>query len=69
MKDKIFFFKLKCDVRYEITGEGYATTLFEINPNTGVIKLKADLNEDDATKYIVSIVSLLTFMEMNTGLN
>lgn len=38
---------------YEITGDGLASTLFRLDPDTGLITLAQSLRSDDADSYVV----------------
>ena len=46
-------FLLQCAVKYEITGDGLATSLFSINEDTGVILLDEPFTIDVGTLYVV----------------
>ncbi|GAB0100467.1 Cadherin-99C [Sergentomyia squamirostris] len=42
-------------VRYEIVGRGKALKYFSVDPDTGVIRLRDELNKDDDTEYQVDV--------------
>ena len=53
-------FLLQCAVKYEITGDGLATSLFSINEDTGVILLDEPFTIDIGTLYVVRLTKLLS---------
>ncbi|RUS85647.1 hypothetical protein EGW08_006593, partial [Elysia chlorotica] len=43
------------ELRYEITGDGLASTLFRINPETGLITLAQSLESDESDSYVIRV--------------
>ena len=63
-----FFYQLQFlqkELRYEITGDGLASTLFRINPETGLITLAQSLESDESNTYVVSVSQPLTLNSCN----
>ncbi|GFN78435.1 protocadherin fat 4, partial [Plakobranchus ocellatus] len=48
---------LNKQLRYEITGDGLASTLFRINPDNGVITLAQSLESDEADVYVIRVAA------------
>ena len=51
---------LQCAVKYEITGDGLATSLFSINEDSGVILLDEPFTIDVGTLYVVRLAKVLS---------
>ncbi len=56
----VFCVVLQCPVKYEITGDGLSTNLFNLEESTGVITLVQPFTVDVGTLYVVRIKIWLT---------